>query len=93
MSCAILNIRRATDACVIAVRLTGRCVLNVVHEAVHAFSVSYDNRMKVNVTSTLDMRVNVGIVCTVATANGNEMWWCDAWRVLWNNGVKALWRN
>lgn len=21
-----------------------------------------------------------------------EMWWCDNWRVLWNNGIKSIWR-
>lgn len=43
--------------------------------------------------ATPKAKVNVSIVCTASTAEGDEMWWCSGWRVLWNNGVKALWVN
>ncbi len=38
--------------------------------------------------------VHHGIVCTVSLGdNGEQMWWCDQWRVLWNNGIPTLWRS
>lgn len=53
-------------------------------------SISYNNKTTVAVSHTYNISVGVGLVCTVSYGE-NEMWWCDNWRVLWNNGIKALW--
>lgn len=74
------------------VNAAARCVLTFFHNVlVGVFSY---RGAKVSVSRTNGISVSAGIVCTVnRDASGNEMWWCDQWRVLWNNGVKALWRN
>jgi len=41
-----------------------------------------------------DIEVSASIVCTVSLGdNGEPMWWCNDWRVLWNEGIPTLWRN
>lgn len=38
--------------------------------------------------------VSVGLVCTVSIGpNGEQMWWCNGYNVLWNDGVPTLWVN
>lgn len=38
--------------------------------------------------------VSVGLVCTVSIGpNGEQMWWCNGYKVLWNDGVPTLWVN
>lgn len=40
------------------------------------------------------MSVTFGIVCRVSLGeNGEEMWWCNDWRVDWKDGVPTLWRS
>ena len=40
------------------------------------------------------IRVSCSIVCRVSLGdNGEEMWWCNDWRVDWKNGVPTLWRS
>lgn len=40
------------------------------------------------------MNVTFGIVCRVSLGeNGEEMWWCNDWRVDWKDGVPTLWRS
>lgn len=37
--------------------------------------------------------VHTGLVCTVSLGyDGSEMWWCNDWKVMWNNGVPTLWK-
>ena len=36
--------------------------------------------------------VNVGLVCTVSVSEDIEMWWCDGWRILWNNRLNMIWQ-
>lgn len=69
-----------------------RCVLAFFHNVL--VSVFSYHGAKVSVSRTNSISVSAGLVCTVSRDTfGGEMWWCDQWRVLWNNGVKALWRN
>lgn len=35
--------------------------------------------------------VNVGIVYTSVVTDDLEVWWCDGWKMLWNNKTKVLW--
>ena len=35
--------------------------------------------------------VNAEIVCSTSISDDLEMWWCNGWKVLWNNKIKALW--
>lgn len=35
--------------------------------------------------------VNVGIVYTTIVTDDLEVWWCDGWKMLWNNKTKVLW--
>ena len=35
--------------------------------------------------------VNVGLVYTTTVSDDLEVWWCDQWRMLWNNKTKVLW--
>lgn len=74
------------------VNAAARCVLTFLHDVL--VSVFFVHGAKVSVNRTKGISVSAGLVCTVNRDGlGNEMWWCDQWRVLWNNGVKALWRN
>lgn len=36
--------------------------------------------------------VNIGLVYTSFITNDVEMWWCDNWKVLWNNKTRTLWQ-
>lgn len=39
------------------------------------------------------INVTCGLICEVSIGdNGEPMWWCNKWRVLWNNGIATLWR-
>lgn len=39
------------------------------------------------------INVTCGLICEVSIGdNGEPMWWCNEWRVLWNNGIATLWR-
>lgn len=73
------------------VNAAARCVLSFLHDVL--VSVFFVHGAKVSVNRTKSISVCAGLVCTVNKDLGDEMWWCDQWRVLWNNGVKALWRN
>ena len=74
------------------VNAAARCVLTFLHDVL--VSVFFVHGAKVSVSRTKGISVSAGLVCTVNRDGlGDEMWWCDQWRVLWNNGVKALWRN
>ena len=43
--------------------------------------------------TTLNNKISVsaGLVCTASIGNDLELWWCDGWKMLWNNKIKALW--
>ena len=43
--------------------------------------------------TTLNNKISVsaGLVCTASIRNDLELWWCDGWKMLWNNKIKALW--
>ena len=39
------------------------------------------------------LNVTCGLICQVSIGDdGEPMWWCNEWRVLWNNGIATLWR-
>lgn len=35
--------------------------------------------------------VSVGIVYTTIVTDDLEVWWCENWKMLWNNKTKVLW--
>lgn len=47
----------------------------------------------ISLTKIGGVTISTSLVCTTSSASGIEMWWCAGWRVLWNNGVKTLWKN
>lgn len=47
----------------------------------------------VSLTKIGGVRLSTSLVCSTSSASGVEMWYCAGWRVLWNNGVKTLWKN
>lgn len=59
-------------------RVTARCKNGMV--------VDVQNRnTRISITATLVCEVSIG-------ENGEEMWWCGNWRMIWNNGLPTLWR-
>lgn len=56
-------------------------------------NILFRKNIKVSASFNKHLIANISLVCTVNYSDGNEMWWCDYWKVLWNNGVKALWLN
>ena len=35
--------------------------------------------------------VNTEIVCSTSIGDDLEIWWCNGWKMLWNNKIKVLW--
>lgn len=44
------------------------------------------------VKTSLETQPTVNVSMAYSFTDELEMWWCDNWRVLWNNGIKAIWR-
>ena len=36
--------------------------------------------------------VCVSLVYTAAVTEETEVWWCDNWKMLWNNQTRVLWQ-
>lgn len=36
--------------------------------------------------------VYVNLVYTAAVTEETEVWWCDNWKMLWNNQTRVLWQ-
>ena len=95
MGCINTKVSRVFEACNSSVRPI---------IAVFAVVITFVSSMVVKVThhstdievaiTTAEERpvVNVGLVCTVSVSEDIEMWWCDGWRILWNNRLNMIWR-
>jgi len=71
------------------------CCISFMHRLF--VSVCCKEGARVALSYNNNFHVSTGLVCTVnvgtSDIDNTEMWWCDQWRVLWNNGIKALWVN
>ena len=103
MSCIIAKVTRASEPCDVQVSKTegiGVVVMAVISAVTAA--VTFVSSLIVKATSipgvnaevALEERVNVevGIICTVQLSDELEMWWCDGWRILWNNRLNMIWQ-
>lgn len=94
MGCINAKVSRIFKACsasirpiitifAVAVTFVSSIVVKVTH---------HDTNMRVTVTSEERLVVNVGLVCTVSVSEDIEIWWCDGWRILWNNRLNMIWQ-
>jgi hypothetical protein len=94
MGCINAKVSRIFEACNVSIRpiiavfaVTVTFVSSMIVKVTHQ-----DTNMKVTVTSEERPIVNVGLVCTVSVSEDIEMWWCDGWRILWNNRLNMIWQ-
>lgn len=95
MGCLTINVRKvpATTARVTAdcrnhidVAVACQNGMDVTARCKNGMVVDVQNRnTRISITATLVCEVSIG-------ENGEEMWWCGNWRVIWNNGLPTLWR-
>lgn len=104
MGCIGANVIRASESCNVEVnKTTGikAAVISVITAITAAVTfvsslvvrVTHEpTNISVAVTTEDKVKVEVGLICTVAVSDELEMWWCDGWKALWNNRLKILWR-
>lgn len=54
-------------------------------------TIGYNPIATVGATTKRQPTVNVGMVYTTTISDDLEVWWCDGWKMLWNNKTKVLW--
>jgi len=92
MGCLSVTISKITQEVRVCCTLFERARINVTKAASAKIDVMLHRHAKINVTKNESAKMRVSLVCTTTLENGDEMWWCDGWRLLWNNGIKAMWR-
>lgn len=86
------NINKKVD-----VSFEGKNNIHVSLEGENGISVGTNSMNNIHVDhqrKDYGMNVTCGIVCSISLGDfGEEVWWCNDWRVDWKNGIPTLWRN
>lgn len=104
MGCISGKVSKITDSSQATVTKSGLCKVEItaIDSVIKAF-ITYIRKMiaKVScerplvgaeVSYSRKLHAQVGLICTTTISEDIEMWWCDGWRVLWNNKLRTLWR-
>lgn len=81
------------------VQKTDECCSNIEFEKVSGIYNLEINKTSSSITNVdinrkhSKINISCGLICEVSIGeDGEPMWWCNEWRVLWNNGIATLWR-
>lgn len=66
--------------------------VTVALQPVGEMEISLSSAVNVSVVIHEQPTVNVNLVYTAAVTEETEVWWCDNWKMLWNNQTRVLWQ-
>ena len=94
MSCISAKVKRASKCCKTAVTsIIALCTFAITHISSTIVKITRQHQhLNVAIGSENRPIVNIGLVCTVSVSEELEMWWCDGWRILWNNRLNMIWQ-
>ena len=95
MGCINTKVSRVSEACNSYIRpiITVFAVIITFVSSMVVKITHHSTNMGVAITTAEERPVvNVGLVCTVSVSEDIEMWWCDGWRILWNNRLNMIWQ-
>lgn len=87
-----VEVEKATKSSVSISTITTALMAIVTFVSSIALNVYADLRPRFEVSTTGKIQAEATIIYTVPVAEDAELWWCEGWKVLWNNGIAALWR-